>query len=101
MPDEPSGLASRSPQMEHSWPARGSMAERHCSQTGRREILMRGVPQRRQSEGKNVANKPAATSPAQQASRLCCPTTLVAVVRIGSSLLLKTLLPRHADATGA
>jgi hypothetical protein len=64
-------------------------------------MLMRGVPQRRQSEGNNVANKPAAIPPAQETHGLSCATTPVPVARIGFPLLLKAILPRPAVATGA
>jgi hypothetical protein len=64
-------------------------------------MLIRGVPQRRQSEGNSVANRPAAMPLAQETNGLSCATTLVSVARIGVPLLLKTILPRPAVATGA
>jgi hypothetical protein len=39
--------------------------------------------------------------PAQETDGLSCATTLVPVARIGVPLLLKTILPRPAVATGA
>jgi hypothetical protein len=48
-----------------------------------------------------VANKPAAMPLAQETHGLSCATTLVPVARIGVPLLLKTILPRPAVATGA
>ncbi len=64
-------------------------------------MLIRGAPQRRQSEGNSVANRPAAMPLAQETNGLSCGTTLVPVARIGVPLLLKTILPRPAAATGA
>jgi hypothetical protein len=64
-------------------------------------MFVRGVPQRRQSEGNSVANKPAATPLAQETNGLSCTTILVPVARIGVPLLLKTILPRPGAATGA
>jgi hypothetical protein len=48
-----------------------------------------------------VANKPAAMPLAQETHGLSCATTLVPVARIGVPILLKTILPRPAVATGA
>src|SRR5271167_1540777 len=87
--------------MEQSPPVIGRIALRQFSQTGNREMLIRGVPHRRQSEGNNVANRPAAMPLAQETHGLSCATTLVPVARIGVPLLLKTILPRPAVATGA
>jgi len=68
-------------------------------------MFVRGAPQRRQSEGKSVVNRAAAillqraTKPAaNEASNAAWPA---GVVRIGVPLLLKTVLPRPAVATGA
>jgi hypothetical protein len=47
-----------------------------------------------------VANKPAAMPLAQETHGLSCATTLVPVARIGVPILLKTILPRPAGATG-
>lgn len=64
-------------------------------------MFIREAPQRRQSEGNNVAKRPAATPLAQETHGLSCSTTLVPVPRIGVPLLLKTILPRPTAATGA
>ena len=81
----------------------GRIAARHSSQTGSREILIRGVPQRRQSEGKKVANRLSAIPPTEEireaSNALCCFTASVA--RVGCPLLLKTSLPHPSGATGA
>src|ERR1700680_901247 len=78
-------------------PAMGRMAARHAWQTGRREMLVKGVPQRRQSEGKRVAKRLSATTLIEETrmdtSEPPRGATLVPVVRIGSPLLLKTNLP--------
>jgi len=70
----------------------------HGWQTGRREMLTRGVPQRRQSDGKRVAKRLSATPLTDETrvdtSELSRVKTWVPVARIGSSLLLKTSLPR-------
>src|SRR5579863_2333222 len=81
------GLINRSPQMEQSPPVIGRIAPRQSSQTGSREMLMRGAPQRRQSEGNNVAKRPAATPLAHETHGLSCSTSLVPVARIGVPLL--------------
>src|SRR5579863_9725670 len=95
------GLIRRSPQIEQSPPAIGRIAPRHSSQTGSREMFIRGALQRRQSEGNNVAKRAAAMPLAQETDGLSCATTLVPVARIGVPLLLKTILPRPAVATRA
>ena len=65
-------------------------------------MLMRGEPQRRQSEGNNVANRPAAMPLTHETDGIGCATTLVPAARIGVPiLLLKTILPHPAAATGA
>ena len=92
------GLHTRSPHLEHTPSAMGRISERHGGQTGRREMFIRGLPQRRQSEGKSVAKRLSAT-PLNDAtsidpSELSRVKGLVPVARIGSSLLLKTSLPR-------
>ena len=65
---------------------------------------MRGAPQRRQSEGKRVV-KSAAAMPLQRETNAPVSESAGAwpagVVRIGAPLLLKTVLPRPAVATGA
>jgi hypothetical protein len=48
-----------------------------------------------------VANRPAATPLAHETHGLSGATSLVPVARIGVPLLLKTILPRPAVATGA
>src|SRR4029077_16124852 len=80
----------------------GRMSERQSRQTGRREILIKGAPQKRQSEGKRVAKRLSATPRTEEtrkgtsaASRV---PTLVPEARIESSLLLKTNLPRRCAA---
>lgn len=81
----------------------GRISARQARQTGSREILIKGVLQRRQSEGKKVANRLSATrrteenrtganKPFRGATLLLVP--LAPVARIGSPLLLKTNLPR-------
>lgn len=64
-------------------------------------MFIRGVPQRRQSEGNSVAKRPAAMPLAHETHGLSCATTPVPVARIGVPLLLKTILPRPAAAMGA
>src|SRR5579872_2749199 len=95
---------SRSPHTEQSPPAIGRIAERQSSQTGKREMLTRGWWQISQSEGNNVANKAAATPLApetkQETNRLS-RFTLVSGDRFWVPLLLKTILPRPTDASGA
>ena len=78
------------------------MSERHAGQTGSREILIKGVPHRRQSEGKRVAKRLSAT-PLTEETRMDTSepsrgSTLLPVARIGSPLLLKTNLPRPPGA---
>jgi hypothetical protein len=74
------------------------MLHRHELQIGSREMLVRGFPQRRQSEGKSAEKRLSATGLADETkidrSELPHVTTLVPVARIGSPLLLKTSLPR-------
>ena len=88
----------RSPQSAHRLPSMGRMANRQSWQTGRREILTRGVPQRRQSPGNNVANKPSAAAVTQETSAVSAATTLALTARVKSSLLLKTTLPTRTSA---
>ena len=61
-------------------------------------MLTRGVPQRRQSDGKRVAKRLSATPLTDETrvdtGELSRVKTWVPVARIGSSLLLKTSLPR-------
>ena len=92
---------SRSPQMEQRPPAIGRIAPRHSSHTGSREMFIKGAPQRRQSEGNNVAKRPAAIPLAQETHGLSCATSVVPVARIGVPLLLKTILRHPAAATRA
>src|SRR6476660_3823292 len=78
-------------------------------QTGKREMLVRGEPQRRQSDGTRVANAPLATVVAPEISKRSrgrfakWPERTVAAlwggetgVRVMSPILLKTSLPRPA-----
>jgi hypothetical protein len=58
---------SLSPQMSHVAPARGVIASKQLAHTGSREIFVRGVPQKRQSEGKNAVKTPWAISAAPEA----------------------------------
>lgn len=85
--------------------AMGWMDERQSSHTGSREMLTRGAPQMRQSEGNKVANRLSAMLPAEETNdatnALCFVTALDPLARVGYSLLLKTSLPRPAGATGA
>ena len=66
--------------------------------TGKREMLSKGLPQIRQSEGNSVANRAAAMPLAPETKEdnngLCRVTAVVWVARIGCPLLLKTILPR-------
>jgi hypothetical protein len=55
----------------------------------------------RQSEGNNVANRPAAMLLAQETDGVGRATTPVPVTRIGVRLLLKTILPHPAVLRGA
>ena len=64
-------------------------------------MFVRGVPQRRQSEGNSVANKAAAMPLVQETDGLSGATTSVPVARIGVPSLLKTILLHPAAATGA
>lgn len=66
----------------------GKMLLRHSSQTGTRETLVKGAPQRRQSEGKRVEK----SEPINEASpsREAAATAMSA--RVLSPVLLKTNL---------
>ena len=101
--------ASVSPQTEQVLNLIGTMAAMQSKQTGKREMLVSGAPQRRQSDGKKVANAPLATvvAPANivRSSGLVAkwPKRTVAAlwggetgVRVMSPILLKTSLPRPA-----
>src|SRR5262249_49004693 len=75
----------------------GRIAERHSGQTGRRETLVRGMPQTRQSEEKKVANRLSAMPFSDETSvepSPLCPDRALFWARIKSPLLLKTSLPR-------
>jgi hypothetical protein len=67
-------------------------------------MFVRGVPQRRQSEGNTVANRAAPMllhhETRDVASELSCTSPPAWVVRVGALLLLKTILPRPAVAAG-
>jgi hypothetical protein len=69
------------------------MAERHSSQTGSREILIKGDPQRRQSDGKSVAKRLSAAPFTQATREVSKPATLALANRVRCLLLLKTSLP--------
>src|SRR6185295_10989386 len=84
--------------MEQTPPAIGRMADRQSSQTGRREILIRGEPQRQQSAGNRVANRLSTAPLNHETRKACLPAGLVSGSRIWSSLLLKTDL--HVPLTG-
>jgi len=81
------------------------MADKHSSQTGSRERLRKGFPQRRQSAGKSVAKSAVATplTPEVKAENRAPfrVTTVVPVARVGVPLLLKTILPRPVAVAGA
>ena len=93
-------MSNRSPQTEQMPSAIGRISERHASQTGSREMLIKGVEQIRQSEGKRVAKRLSARLLADETtmdtSEPYRGATSVPVTRIGSPLLLKTSLPRFA-----
>ena len=99
------GLARRSPQTEHRLPESGRMASRHSGQTGSREMLVRGSPQRRQSEGKRTLKRAAARLLRPETmvddNELSAPCSLHPSSRVGIPLLLKTVLPRPDAALGA
>src|SRR5581483_1427435 len=84
------GAGRRSPQIPQRLPSTGLTAARQFSQTGRREILTSGAPQRRQSEGKRVAKRLSAATLTQETN--AGSATLALVARVRSSLLLKTIL---------
>jgi hypothetical protein len=84
------GVGIRSPQIPHTVPCRGRKSYKQASQTGRREILTRGAPHRRQSEGNRVAKRLSAAALTQETKT---GSTLALVARVRSSLLLKTNLP--------
>lgn len=86
--------------MEQTPPAIGRIADRHSSQTGSREMLTRGTPQRRQSEGNRVANRLSAITLTRETNELGLATSLVPVARVGYLLLLKTSLPRSGRCYG-
>src|SRR5437660_1906117 len=81
----------------------GRICATHSSHTGKREILTRGAPQRRQSEGNNVAKTHSAMPLTEETNEdaICRATTLVPEARNWSPLLLKTNLPRQPPAWGA
>jgi hypothetical protein len=58
---------SLSPQISQVEPASGTIASKQLGHTGSREILVRGVLHRRQSEGKNAVKTPRAISAAPEA----------------------------------
>src|SRR4029077_17145261 len=58
-------LVKRSPHRPQTKPSIGWIARMQDSHTGKREILVRGTPHRRQSDGKMVANKLSAAAPSR------------------------------------
>lgn len=84
--------------MEHVPPAIGRTADRHSSQTGRREILTRGALHRRQLAGNKVANRLSATVFTQETTPGCA-AVLSRGFRVWSVLLLKTNLLRPGRAS--
>src|SRR5215472_15542057 len=68
----------------------GVMAWRQASHTGSREMLIRGVPQIRQSEGNSVANRLSASREAPEAKVDLRATVPPRLARVRSPLLLKT-----------
>src|SRR5947208_14636211 len=83
-------------------PVMGRICTTHSSHTGKREILTRGAPQRRQSEGNNVAKTHSAMPFTEETNEdaTCRTPALLPEARIWSPLLLKTHLPRPAAAWG-
>jgi hypothetical protein len=76
----------------------GCTADKHSSQTGRREILTRGALQRRQLAGNKVANRLSATVFSQETTPSCA-AVLCRGFRVWSVLLLKTNLLRPGCAS--
>ena len=66
----------------------GWMESKQTSQTGRREIRIRGSPQMRQSAGNSVAKRLSARTAVR--AMIAVPTVPVCVARVRSQLLLKT-----------
>jgi len=58
---------SLSPQMSHVAPARGVIASKQVGHTGSREMFVRGLLQKRQSDGKIAVKTPRAISAAPEA----------------------------------
>src|SRR5262249_36113527 len=86
-----------SPQTTQSPPEMGRISARHCRQTGRREILIRGELQIRQSPGNNTVNRLSVNWPAQKATEVPCPADFAWAARIRFPLLLKTASLMPAD----
>src|SRR5207302_11236373 len=80
----------------------GRICATHSSHTGKREILTTGAPQRRQSEGNNVAKTHSAMPLTEETNEDATfrATTLLPEARNSSPLLLNTNLPRPAAARG-
>jgi len=76
----------------------GRTADKHSSQTGRREILTRGALHRRQLAGNKVANRLSATVFIQETTPGCA-AVLSRGFRVWSVLLLKTNLLRPGRAS--
>ena len=90
----PYGVSTRSPHTAHRRPPIGAIPLRQWSQTGSREILVRGAWQRRQSEGNSVANRLCAAvwnSPARAS-----PGDPWPLARLRLLLLKTALLVRHS-----
>lgn len=94
------GLSSLSPQMAQVPTEIGCMADRQSSQTGRREMLISGAAHRRQSAGNRVANRLSAALLSKETSDVRPVTVLAVEARVGSSLLLKTILPHPVGCCG-
>src|SRR5580658_446311 len=86
----PAGKCNASPQTEQYDPCRGCNANKQVSQTGRRETLISGEPQIRQSAGKSVKNKVAAARLAKPANT--CSAAWPWAARIRNPVLLLLLL---------
>jgi hypothetical protein len=77
------------------------MADKHASQTGRREMFSSGDPQMRQSDGNTVVKRAATTSYNPEVNRSLTPAFSSSPLPELLPLLLKTTLPRSAVAAEA
>ena len=91
------GESNASPQMPHSDPVSGRNDCRQVSQTGSLEILISGALQIRQSAGKSVKNRLAATCSAQWREPAARPDA----AGIRKPVLLKTASRVRASSLGA